>query len=117
MEQQEMCQAICHYKTESKSPEIIFSTLEHCNKQPRKGLFLPKNQNKPTKQTKNTKKTKRKNPQNNTKQTTTTKTKKTGGCFQEVGQGTAKSGLLPMGSPSFHPESASSMTRYRKYVC
>lgn len=42
MEQQETCQAIWRYKTESKSPEIIFSALEHLNKQPRKELLLQK---------------------------------------------------------------------------
>lgn len=46
MEQQETSQAIWHYKTESKSPEIIFSTLEHLNKQPRKELFLQKKKKK-----------------------------------------------------------------------
>lgn len=62
MEQQETCQAIWRYKTESKSPEIIFSALEHLNKQPGKELFLPKKKNKT----------------------------KTGGFFQEVGKGTNK---------------------------
>lgn len=49
MEQQETCQAIWRYKTESKSPEIIFSTLEHLDKQPRKEILLPKKKKKPTK--------------------------------------------------------------------
>lgn len=42
MEQQKMCQAIWHYKTESKILEIIFSALKHLDKQPRKGFFLQK---------------------------------------------------------------------------
>lgn len=65
MEQQETCQAIWRYKTESKSPEIIFSALEHLDKQPRKEILLPK---------------KKKNQPN----------QKHGGFFQEVGQGTNK---------------------------
>lgn len=42
MEQQETRQAIWCYKTESKRLEIIFSTLEHLDKQPRKVFFLRK---------------------------------------------------------------------------
>lgn len=70
-----------------KSVEIIFSTLEHLEQQPRKDHFLPK------------------------------KTEK-GGIFpRRWGRTQAKCALLPMGSLSSHPYSASSMTQHRQHVC
>lgn len=77
MEQQETRQAIWRYKTESKIPEIIFSTLEHLIKQPRKELFQQKKRRKKKKERR--------------------KKEKQGGFFQEAGQGTNQIWLLPMG--------------------
>lgn len=85
MDSKRYCQAIWRYNTESKNPEIIFSALEHLNKQPRRELLLQK----------------KKNP------------KSRGDLSKRLGRAQTKSCLLPMGSPSFHPEPASSMTQYK----